>query len=103
MLLFEWFHDNKLDVQRLNYGIITLLPKLVGANKIQQFRPICLLSCIYKLITKVLTIRLEPFVDILFSKHQNAFIKKGILWMGLCLCMKFYIIPMLEKKNRDCT
>lgn len=99
MLLFEWFHDNKLDVQRLNNGIITLLPKLVGANKIQQFHPICLLRCIYKLITKVLTIRLEPFVDILFSRHQNAFIKKGILWMGLCLCMKFYIIPMLEKKT----
>uniref|UniRef100_A0A453QLB1 Reverse transcriptase domain-containing protein n=1 Tax=Aegilops tauschii subsp. strangulata TaxID=200361 RepID=A0A453QLB1_AEGTS len=30
MLLFEWFHDNKLDVQRLNYGIITLLPKVAG-------------------------------------------------------------------------
>ena len=27
MLLFEWFHDNKLDVQILNYGIITLVPK----------------------------------------------------------------------------
>lgn len=50
---------------------------MVGAHKIQQFRPMCLLCCIYKLITKVLTIRLEPFVDVLFSRHQNAFIKKG--------------------------
>uniref|UniRef100_A0A453J5C2 Reverse transcriptase domain-containing protein n=1 Tax=Aegilops tauschii subsp. strangulata TaxID=200361 RepID=A0A453J5C2_AEGTS len=25
--LFEWFHEGRLDVQRLNYGIITLLPK----------------------------------------------------------------------------
>uniref|UniRef100_A0A452XZ84 Reverse transcriptase domain-containing protein n=1 Tax=Aegilops tauschii subsp. strangulata TaxID=200361 RepID=A0A452XZ84_AEGTS len=83
MLLFEWFHDNKLDVQRLNYGIITLLPKVAGANKIQQFRPICLLRCIYKLITKVLTIRLEPYVDVLFSRHQNAFIKKRDIMDGI--------------------
>lgn len=62
---FAWFHENKLDAQRLDYGIITLLPKIVGADKIQQFRSICLLCCIYKLITEVLTIRLEPFVDIL--------------------------------------
>uniref|UniRef100_A0A453KZA0 Reverse transcriptase domain-containing protein n=1 Tax=Aegilops tauschii subsp. strangulata TaxID=200361 RepID=A0A453KZA0_AEGTS len=83
ILLFDWFHDNKLHVQRLNYGIITLLPKVVGANKIQQFRPICFLRCIYKLITKVLTIRLEPFVDTLFSRHQNAFIKKRDIMDGI--------------------
>lgn len=27
MKLFYWFHENKLDVQRLNYGIITLFTK----------------------------------------------------------------------------
>ena len=35
MFLFDSLHSGSLDVQRLNYGIITLLPKLVGANKIQ--------------------------------------------------------------------
>ena len=41
--LFEWFYEGKLDVQRLNYGVITLLPKSAEANRIQQYRPICLL------------------------------------------------------------
>lgn len=41
----------------------------------QQFRPICLLNFIYKLITEVLTIRLEKVVDRLISYHQSAFIK----------------------------
>lgn len=75
MILFTCFHEGILDVQRLNFGIITLLPKISHANKIQQLRPICILRCIYKLITEVLTIRLEPFVGILFSRYQNAFIK----------------------------
>uniref|UniRef100_A0A8I7B9N1 Reverse transcriptase domain-containing protein n=1 Tax=Hordeum vulgare subsp. vulgare TaxID=112509 RepID=A0A8I7B9N1_HORVV len=83
MLLFDWFHENNLDVERLNYGIITMLPKVAGADKMQQFKPICLLRCIYKLITKVLTIRLEPHVDVLFSRHQNAFIKNRDIMDGI--------------------
>jgi hypothetical protein len=54
MHLFLCFHNGSLDVQRLNYGIIILLSKSCDANKIHQFRPICLLRCIYKLITKTL-------------------------------------------------
>jgi hypothetical protein len=75
MSLFAAFHANTWDIQRLNYGIITLLPKTSEADKIQHFRPIFLLRCIYKLITKVLSVRLDPYADKLFSIHQNAFIK----------------------------
>ena len=75
MHLFVDFYNNELDVQRLNYGVITLLPKMSDANRIQQFRPICLLRCIYKLITKTLCLRLNPYASKLFSIQQNAFIK----------------------------
>lgn len=54
MDIFDELHQGGLNVSRLNYGIITLLPKVQEAEKIQQYRPICLLNCIYKLITKVL-------------------------------------------------
>jgi hypothetical protein len=36
MNLFHAFHAGCLDVSRLNYGVITLLPKIVGADKISQ-------------------------------------------------------------------
>ena len=35
MRLFEAMYEGALDVQRLNYGVITLIPKINGANKIQ--------------------------------------------------------------------
>ena len=63
-------------MSRLNYGIITLLPKVQDAEKIQQYRPICLLNCLYKWITKVLTLRLEKVVDKLILENQTAFMKK---------------------------
>ena len=67
--LFDDFHKEKVDICRINYGIITLLPKVSEAAKIQQFMPICLLNCIYKLITKTLTLRLEKIADKLI--HSN--------------------------------
>ena len=82
MLLFEHFHKGELDVQRLNYGVITLLPKSAGADKIQQFRPICLLRCPYKLITKVLDRRVEKYADKLINRALNAFIKKRNIMDG---------------------
>ncbi|CAN6179481.1 unnamed protein product [Urochloa humidicola] len=73
--LFNDFHQGKMDVSRLNYRIITLLPKVKEAEKIQQYRPICLLNCLYKWITKVLSIRLEMVNEKLILKNQSAFMK----------------------------
>jgi hypothetical protein len=35
-----------------SYGVVILLPKVKPALNIKQFRPICLLNVIYKIITK---------------------------------------------------
>jgi hypothetical protein len=66
--LFNDFYLGVLDIQRLNYGIITLLPKVKEDEKMQQFRPICMLNCIYKWFIKCLTIRLEPVEDRIIHK-----------------------------------
>lgn len=68
-----WKHE--LDVDRLNYGVITLIPKIKEASKIQQYRPICLLNVSYKIITKPLMLRFEDCMSRIINKSQNAFIK----------------------------
>jgi hypothetical protein len=96
--LFTTFHSGTLDIQRINYGIITLLPKVSDADKITQYRPICLLRYIYKLITKVLTIRLEPYAGKLFSKNQNAFIKKINIMDGILSLQEIFHHTHVKKK-----
>jgi hypothetical protein len=54
-----------------------------GADKITKYKPICLLRCIYKLITKTLTLRIEPFASKLIGKNQNAFMKKRCIVDGI--------------------
>jgi hypothetical protein len=60
MAMFEDLHREELDIKRLNYDVITLVPKLKEANNIKKYHPICLLNVDYKGITKVLTNRLTP-------------------------------------------
>jgi hypothetical protein len=44
MSLFNEFHAGRLPIHSLNFGVITLLPKVAEAAGIQQYNPICLLN-----------------------------------------------------------
>jgi hypothetical protein len=57
--LFAELHREALDLYSLNFGIITLIPKVNNAIKIQQYSPICVLNVSFKIFTKVGTNRLN--------------------------------------------
>lgn len=60
----------------LNSANIALLPKKEGAEEVSDFRPISLIHAIAKIVTKILALRLAPFMNDLVSNAQSAFIKK---------------------------
>jgi hypothetical protein len=72
--MFNHFHDGNLNLSRLNYDLISLIPKMKEANNIKQYRPICLLNVDYNLLTKVLTMRLNPLAEKIVSATQTDFI-----------------------------
>lgn len=96
--LFQDFFDNKVDISRINYGIITLLPKVSDASKIQQYRPICLLNCLYKLITKTLTLRMEEVAGKLIHSTQTAFMKSRNIMSGIMILHE--ILHETKRKNQ---
>jgi hypothetical protein len=53
--LFKDFYDGNLKIERLNYGMVTLLPKVDNAVDMKNFRPICLLNVCYKIISKIIS------------------------------------------------
>ena len=73
--MFTEFYNGDLDIYRLNFAILTLIPKEKHATTMNKFRPISLLNCIFKLFTKVLTNRLAVVMNLLTSSNQSAFIK----------------------------
>jgi hypothetical protein len=55
--MFDAFHQGRLYIERLNHGVITLIPKVLDGDVIRNFRPICLLNVSYKILNKILANR----------------------------------------------
>jgi hypothetical protein len=69
------FNCNRLDRKRLNFGAITLVPKVSEVNTIRQYRPICLLNVDFKIFPKLLIDRVTPIANKVISPSQTTFIK----------------------------
>jgi hypothetical protein len=75
MKVFNDFHARGLFEKSLNVSVISLIPKIPGANSLKDFRPISIMGGIYKIIAKVITNRLKSVLENVISKSQIAFIK----------------------------
>jgi hypothetical protein len=74
MDMFVQLQACELPLFRLNFGVITLLPKKEDASRIEQYRPICILNVSFKIFTKVGTNRVTGLARIVIRPTQSAFI-----------------------------
>ncbi|GJW43510.1 RNA-directed DNA polymerase, eukaryota [Tanacetum coccineum] len=58
-----------------NPSFIALIPKVLDAKHLNDFRPISLVGCQYKIIGKILANRLSLVIDDIISQEQSAFVK----------------------------
>jgi hypothetical protein len=75
MALVRGFERGELEISRLNYALITLIPKEEGVKSLKKFRPISLINCSCKIFSKALNNRLMPICDRLLSGNLTAFVK----------------------------
>ena len=75
MNLVKDFEADQLNLDRLNYIIITLIPKEAEAKHLKKFRPISLINCSFKVFAKALNNRLIKLADRLICPNQTTFIK----------------------------
>jgi hypothetical protein len=83
--LFSSLHAGQLELFRLNFGEIILLPKVNEAERIQQYWPICLLNVSFKIFTKVATIRLNTVADHVVRPSQTAFMQGRNILDGVAI------------------
>jgi hypothetical protein len=74
MNVFHDFHVSRNFVKSLNVTFLALIPKKPGAQECKDFRPISLVTGMYKIIAKVLANRLSGVLPKLISASQNAFV-----------------------------
>jgi hypothetical protein len=64
-----------MNIARLNYVMIILIPKEEGTKTLKKFRPISLINCSFKSFAKALNNRLESVCERLLAHNQTAFVK----------------------------
>ncbi|GLT87099.1 hypothetical protein SLE2022_051990 [Rubroshorea leprosula] len=74
MSFFKEFHRNGRLVSGLNSSFLTLIPKKLNAGNLKDYRPISLIGCMYKLLSKVLANRLKAVLPGIISESQSAFL-----------------------------
>jgi hypothetical protein len=63
MTLVRGFESGEINIARLNFAIIILIPKEEEARTLKKFRPISLINCSFKIFSKALNNRLEGLCD----------------------------------------
>lgn len=58
-----------------NTAFIALIPKTENSSGFDDFRPISMVGCIYKMVAKILACRLQKVIDSLIGAQQSAFIQ----------------------------
>jgi hypothetical protein len=99
-ILFDQFHGNAIIPKSFLSYFVTLIPKVNSPFALEDFRPISLLGCLYKLVAKVLTDRLAKVMDSLISSNQSAFIKGRHLVDGVLVVNE--VVDLAKKTGREC-
>ena len=101
MSLFYEFHAGRLPIHSLNFGVITLLPKISDAIRIQQYRHICLLNVSFKIFTKVLNNRILKVADKLIGPSQTTFVLGRYIMEGVVILHETIHGLYRKKQNGD--
>lgn len=69
------FFSNNIDLHCRNNLFITMIPKVLSPESVNDYRPISLLNSCLKLITKLLSLRLQRVILSLVHANQYGFLK----------------------------
>jgi hypothetical protein len=99
MNMFHELHTGELLLFSLNFGVITLIPKVKEAHKIQQYRLIYLLNVSFKIFMKVATIRINSVAYNIISPTQTAIMRSRNILEGVVILHE--TVHELHRRNQN--
>ena len=69
------FHANGCFPKGSNASFLALIPKVWDPLNLNDYIPISLIGCIYKIVAKILTKRLKKIMATIIDERQSAFIE----------------------------
>lgn len=94
------FFSNSMLPRGITSLFIALFPKRENPQKVGDFRPISLIGCIHKLISKLLATRMKSVIGPLISQCQSTFLANRQILDGVLAINE--IVDLARKKKEDC-
>ena len=97
----EFFINGKL-LRQLNHTIISLIPKVESPDRVEHYRPISCCNVVYKIISKVMTLRLGTCLGSLIDPAQSAFVEGRLMSDNIFLVQELLRKYSVKRDTRRC-
>ncbi|XP_058776602.1 uncharacterized protein LOC131650919 [Vicia villosa] len=94
------FHARGKLPKAITASFLALIPKGDNPQSVDDFRPICLVGCLYRLIAKLLAARIRLIIGKLISFNQSSFIKQRQILDGILLLNE--AIDFVKRNKKEC-
>ncbi|GAU42970.1 hypothetical protein TSUD_188430 [Trifolium subterraneum] len=99
MVFLNEFHNNAHLPKVVTASFLTLVPKKDHPQDLFDYRPICLIGSLYKILAKLLANRLKKVLGKLISNCQSAFLPQRQILDGVVVLNE--IIDLAKKRKDD--
>lgn len=82
---------------------ISLIPKISIPKNVSEYRPIALCNVYYKVISKLLSIRLKPVLQDIISENQSAFIPGRVISGNVLITHEVLHYLKISGATKHCT
>ncbi|XP_058727137.1 uncharacterized protein LOC131598567 [Vicia villosa] len=97
---FNNFHFGEVLSKAVISSFLALNPKSSNLISLDDYRPICLVGCMYKAISNLLAGRLKKVLNSIISPCQTAFVSGRQLLDGILVANE--VVDFAHKEGRNC-
>ena len=94
------FHANGVFTRGTNASFIALIPKVKDPLHINEYRPISLIGCVYKIVAKLLAHRLKKVLPNIIDERQSTFISGRQLLHNVLIANE--AVEEAKRRNKPC-
>jgi len=100
MRFLDEFYVNGIFPRGCNTSFIVLIPKVTNPQALDEYRPISLIGCIYKIVAKLLANRMKKIMPLIIDERQSAFMEGRHLLQSVLIANE--VVDEATRRQKPC-